>query len=150
MKGAGPRIKAKKVTEFIGPGGGGHQANFIAAMRSRRTLDLAAPVEGGAISSALCHLGNISYRLGENTANTATQQAVQAHEPTKDALARMMEHLAANGVNTAAAPTVVGPSLKLVAGKESFVEHEKYDAGYWANTLLRRECRKPFVVPENV
>ncbi|MGH7946594.1 MAG: Gfo/Idh/MocA family protein, partial [Opitutaceae bacterium] len=33
----------KKVRQFSGPGGDAHQANFIAAMRSRKTSDLAAP-----------------------------------------------------------------------------------------------------------
>ncbi|MGH7959210.1 MAG: Gfo/Idh/MocA family protein, partial [Opitutaceae bacterium] len=61
----------KKMKQFSSSGGEGHGANFIAAMRSRKTSDLTAPVEVGHVSSALCHLGNISYRLGKNTANEA-------------------------------------------------------------------------------
>jgi predicted dehydrogenase len=45
-------------------GDGNHFANFIAAMRSRKRSDLNADIEEGAISSALIHLANISYRLG--------------------------------------------------------------------------------------
>ncbi len=41
-----------------------HMANFIAAVRSRRREDLHADVETGVISADLCHLANISYRLG--------------------------------------------------------------------------------------
>lgn len=44
--------------------GGNHFANFVKAMRSRRTTDQNAPVETAHLSSALAHLGNISYRLG--------------------------------------------------------------------------------------
>jgi hypothetical protein len=33
-------------------------------VRSRKTEDLNAPIEEGAISTALVHLANISYRLG--------------------------------------------------------------------------------------
>jgi predicted dehydrogenase len=44
--------------------GGDHFGNFIAAVRSRKRADLNAEVEEGAISTALVHLANISYRLG--------------------------------------------------------------------------------------
>ncbi len=46
--------------------GADHYANFIAAVRSRRTGDLNAEIEEGHLSSALCHTGNISYQLGQN------------------------------------------------------------------------------------
>jgi predicted dehydrogenase len=45
-------------------GNGNHWANFIDAVRSRKLSDLHAPVQEGAISTALVHLANISYRLG--------------------------------------------------------------------------------------
>jgi predicted dehydrogenase len=50
-----------------GPSGaeaGNHWANFIQAVRSRKHSDLNAPIEEGAISTALMHLANISYRVG--------------------------------------------------------------------------------------
>jgi len=50
-----------------GPGrqeGGNNWANFIQAVRSRNAAELRAPLEEGAISCVLAHLGNISYRLG--------------------------------------------------------------------------------------
>jgi predicted dehydrogenase len=142
--------EGKKIKQYSGPGGGAHQANFIAAVRSRKQADLAAPIEGGHFSSALCHLGNISYRLGQNKANDAIRDAVAAHAPTKDSLARMLDHLTANDVNVAATPTVIGPTLALAPGSESFATREKFDAGFWANTMLKREYRPPFVVPEKV
>ena len=140
----------KKVKSFSGPGGGGHQANFIAAVRSRKQAELAAPIEGGHLSSALCHLGNISYRLGGNKTNDAIKEAIGADEPTQDSLARMLDHLRANEVEVTRTPSVIGPSLALAAGAEAFVTREKFDLGYWANTLLRREYRPPFVVPDKV
>ncbi len=45
---------------------GNHFANFIAAVRSRKETDLNCPIEEGAISCTLVHLGNISYRLGRS------------------------------------------------------------------------------------
>jgi hypothetical protein len=44
--------------------GGNNWENFIQALRSRKLSDRNAPIEEGAISCALMHLGNISYRLG--------------------------------------------------------------------------------------
>lgn len=41
-----------------------HVANFLDAVRSRRPDRLAAPIEEGHLSAALCHLANISYRTG--------------------------------------------------------------------------------------
>ncbi|MFN3322663.1 MAG: Gfo/Idh/MocA family protein [Bryobacteraceae bacterium] len=43
---------------------GPHIANFLKAMRSRRHQDLNADIEEGHISAALCHMANISYRVG--------------------------------------------------------------------------------------
>jgi predicted dehydrogenase len=45
---------------------GDNWGNFIDAVRSRKTSDLNAPIEEGAISTMLVHLANISYRLGRS------------------------------------------------------------------------------------
>jgi predicted dehydrogenase len=44
--------------------GGNNWANFIDVVRSRKMSELNAPIEEGAISCDLMHLGNVSYRLG--------------------------------------------------------------------------------------
>jgi len=44
--------------------GGDHYANFIKAVKSRKTSDQHGPVESAHLSSALAHLGNVSFRLG--------------------------------------------------------------------------------------
>jgi hypothetical protein len=41
-----------------------HYANWVQATKSRKTEDQNGPVETAHLSSALAHLGNISYRLG--------------------------------------------------------------------------------------
>jgi predicted dehydrogenase len=46
--------------------GQAHVENFIEAVCSRKSEDLRAPLEGGHLSTALCHLGNISYRVGRS------------------------------------------------------------------------------------
>ena len=47
-----------------GSGGGDHFANFISAVQSRKPETLKAEILDGHLSSALCHLANVSYRLG--------------------------------------------------------------------------------------
>src|SRR5688572_4589735 len=140
----------KKIMTFAGAGGGGHQENFIAAVKSRKASDLNAGLENLHFSSALCHLANISYRLGAEKSNDAVREAVASHELTREAFGRMLEHLKANEVDVASASTVVGPLIKLALGSERFQSNEVYDTGYWANTMLSRLYRKPFVVPETV
>ena len=56
----------KQIKKFSGAGEdeGGHFGNFIKAVRSRKKEDLKADILEGHLSSALCHTGNISYRLG--------------------------------------------------------------------------------------
>ena len=44
--------------------GGNHYANFLKAVESRNPSDQNGPVETAHLSSALAHLGNISFRLG--------------------------------------------------------------------------------------
>ncbi len=44
--------------------GGDHYRNFVSAVRSRDKSILNGPVETAHLSSALAHLGNISFRLG--------------------------------------------------------------------------------------
>lgn len=43
-----------------------HFQNFIDGMRSRQAASLKAPLDEGHLSTTLCHLGNISYRLGRS------------------------------------------------------------------------------------
>jgi predicted dehydrogenase len=47
------------------PGGGGHFANFIQALRSGNDADLTCDILEGHRSTVLPHLGNIAYRVGE-------------------------------------------------------------------------------------
>src|SRR5581483_5928816 len=55
-------MKGELIQKF--KGGEDHFGNFVKAVRSRRKEDLNADILEGHLSSALCHLGNISYRLG--------------------------------------------------------------------------------------
>jgi predicted dehydrogenase len=58
----GPTITADEK----GDSGQTHFQNFIDCVRSRKAGNLNAPIEEGHLSTALCHLGNISWRLGRS------------------------------------------------------------------------------------
>jgi hypothetical protein len=128
-------------------GSSDHFANFIAAVRSRRVEDLAADIEEGHTSSALCHMGNIAYRLGEPAAKAAAGQRVREIEcagAAADALARFTAHLEANGVDLDRTPARLHSWLSFDGAAERFVGNDA------ANALLRRPYRDSFVVPERV
>ncbi len=68
-----------------GSGGGDHFANFLEAVRTRDPKVLHADIEEGHQSSALCHLGNIAYRLGRKLQiNPSTESFV--NDPEADAM----------------------------------------------------------------
>jgi predicted dehydrogenase len=58
-----------------GSGGGDHFRNFLDAVKSRDAKGLNADIEQGHLSSAFCHLGNISYRLGRKLAINPTSES---------------------------------------------------------------------------
>src|SRR6185369_9695482 len=58
-------LKGEKIAHF--DGSADHFGNFLKAVRSHKASDLTAPAQEGHLSAALCHLGNISYRLGSET-----------------------------------------------------------------------------------
>jgi predicted dehydrogenase len=137
----------KKIRQFKGDGGGGHQANFIQAMRTRKVSDLHADVLEGHFSAALCHIANISHRLGRKSSPEQVKEAVGGNQEALETFERFEKHLAANEVDVRKAPLVLGPWLKMDSGTEKFVGDFPVSR---ANELLKRNYREPFVVPDKV
>ncbi len=121
-----------------------HMQNFIDVVRSRKTAQLYGPIEEGHVSSALCHLGNISHVLGSTVAPGVLREKIKGHAGLAEATGRMIEHLAANGVDAAKSPLTRGVPLTLAPGKESF----QGEFAKEATPLLTRNYRAPFVVPD--
>ncbi len=139
--------EGNRIKQFKAGGAETHMANFIDAVRSRRAADLKADVLKGHISSALCHLGNISYRIGTESSPEAILEAVRGESEAVETFERIQEHLGANGVDSRRTPPVLGPWLKLDPACERFVGGEGFEQ---ANDLLSRKYREPFIVPEQV
>jgi hypothetical protein len=121
-----------------------HFANFIDAVRSRNHKDLNADIEEGHLSSALCHTGNISYRLGKQTSPEAIAKFAKGERGGTDAVDRMAEHLAQNEISIAKELLALGPALKMNPKTERFLSNDD------ANAMLTRDYRKPYVVPAQV
>lgn len=61
-----------------------HMKNFLDACRSRNHKELTAEIEIGAMSATLCHLANISYRVGRKLAwDDASKRFVNDGEANK-------------------------------------------------------------------
>jgi predicted dehydrogenase len=126
-----------------GPGDG-HFGNFLAAVRSRRVEDLNADILQGHYSAALCHLANVSYRLGQDVLFGTSTRSFGDDKEVSETLARMEEHLKENRVALDGLNYRLGRKLTFDAATESFVN----DAD--ANRLLTRPYRSPFVVPDRM
>jgi hypothetical protein len=119
-----------------------HMANFIDVVHSRKAADLYAPVLEGHISSALCHLGNLSHRVGRAAAPGQIREQIQGDPVLEEAFGRMAEHLAANRVDLEKTPATLGLPLSVDAASEGLIGSPE------ATRLLSREYREPYRVPD--
>ncbi len=138
----------KPVEKLTGQGDD-HFANFLKAVRSRKVEDLNAPIIEGHTSTALTHLGNISYRLGQPAPDDEIKKRLEGLKAGDDltaAFESIQKHLAENHVDEAKrhlkfGPLTLGPWLAIDPAAETFVGNAA------ANAMLTRPYRKPFVVP---
>jgi predicted dehydrogenase len=119
-------------------------ANFIDVIRSRKTEELYGRIEEGHLSSALCHVGNLSHQLGHAASPGKIADTVKAGAPLAEAYGRMAEHLAANGVDVKKTRLTLGQPLAIDQQAERFTG----SGSSGANKLLTRKYRAPFVVPQ--
>jgi predicted dehydrogenase len=123
----------------------GHFENFITAVRSRKIEDLNANVEVAHFSSALCHLGNIAYRVGKECPYQQAKEELASNTSAAELFESMTHNLAkGNDIDVSKLEVRVSPTLAFDAQAEKFNDH----AG--ANELLTRKYREPFVVPEKL
>ncbi|MFV1965096.1 MAG: gfo/Idh/MocA family oxidoreductase, partial [Pirellulaceae bacterium] len=123
-------------------GGGDHYHNFLKAVESRKTSDLNADILEGHLSSALCHTGAISHRIGHKEAAREIAEQIRSNSKLSDSFERMAKHLDANEVDIERSTITLGPWLEMDPKAERFTNSDA------ANELLTRDYRKPFVVPD--
>lgn len=134
----------QEIKKFSGGGDHHHYANFLDAVRSRDHKALNADIEEGHLSSALCHLGNISLRLGKPVEGADVPAALKEFQGNEDMVAtfeRTAQHLRKNDLDVDKLKFSLGPQLKLDAKNEAFVSSTQ------ANAMLTREYREPYTLP---
>ena len=132
----------KVVKEFKGHDR--HMQNFVDVARSRKLSDLYGPIEEGHVSSALCHLGNLSHQLGRTSAPGELQEKTKGNAPLAEAYGRMVEHLGANHVDLGKTPAILGAALTVDPQAERFTGADAAAA----NAMLKRDYRAGYVVPQ--
>ena len=140
-------VKIKTPSDVKGPGddrgpGGNIFRNFIACVRSRKPEDLDAHILEGHYSSALGHLANISYQLGNDVPFNKKTNALGDDKETPRMLEWMQDILKDTSIKLDETTYRLGRKLSFDADKEKFIDDAEADA------LLTRPYRKPFVVPE--
>jgi hypothetical protein len=113
-------------------------------VRSRKAEDLNAEILEGHYSAALCHLANVSYRLGTEVPFSKQAKAFGDDKEAYETFARMEDHLKENGVALDGLNYQLGRKLAFDASTEKFAGDSE------ANQLLTRPYREPFVVPDRM
>jgi len=135
-------VKVEGEPAHVTPGGA--FGSFIAAVRSRAPEDRNCDAEVAHYSSALCHLANISFRLGEPAQFDKQAQSIGDNKVVVEAFQTVKENLKAVNVDLAETTYTLGRTLEMNPKTEKFIGDEE------ANRLLTREYRQPFEVPKQV
>ncbi len=133
----------KEIASYSGNAGAAHLTNFIESIRSGKSEDLNADISGGHLSATLCHLANISHRLGETNGPATTEKVIETFSHHPDALRTaeaVLAQIERNGGDLS--QLVLGPTLNFDPKTESF--HGPH--GEAANAFLRYEMREEFAV----
>jgi predicted dehydrogenase len=117
-----------------------HFANFVKAIKSRNHRDLHLDIEDGHLSSALAHLGNVSWALGEIVPPGTRPRLAADDQRVAASLDTFAAHLRDNEVDFAKTPLKLGRELEIDPKTEKSTDPE-------ANRLFAREYRKGYELP---
>jgi hypothetical protein len=117
-----------------------HFANFVTGVRSRNPADLNLDIEQGHISSALAHIGNVSWTLGEAVPLGTRPTLAADGKHVLETFASFDAHLSENDVDFAQTPLKLGRELTIDPQTERSSDQA-------ANALFSREYRKGFELP---
>lgn len=133
----------KLIREFRGNSGNRiHQQNFIDCVRSRNASELNTDLEMGNASTGWCNLANIAFQAGSKYSPPTAAELAKELPLWGELHDEMKAHLAAHSVDLS--ELSLSPILEYNVAKGAFTGAgaEK------ANSLLKREYRAPYVVPE--
>jgi hypothetical protein len=115
--------------------------SFVDSCHSGK-IEYSHGAESSHLSSALAHIGNISWKLGEPASPDSLRKAVK-NADMSDALNRMLAHLEANQIDPTKQLLTLGKPLTVDPETETFTG----DFAGQANPLLKGSYRKGFDLP---
>ncbi|MHC4181174.1 MAG: hypothetical protein ACYSWU_27060, partial [Planctomycetota bacterium] len=92
------------------------------------------------ISTAVCHTGNISYRVGQRALESRQRDQVDDIPIWNEMYERFITHIEGHQIDPPKA--TLGPWLEVDRENECFKDHED------ANKLARGFYREPYAVPD--
>ncbi|MFM8892339.1 MAG: gfo/Idh/MocA family oxidoreductase, partial [Planctomycetia bacterium] len=117
-----------------------HFANFVKAVKSRNHRELHLDIEDAHLSSALAHLGNVSWALGQ-AVPAGTRPALAANDPrVAETWESFESYLGEQGIDYSATRLTLGRELAIDPQTERSTDDE-------ANRLFTREYRRGFELP---
>ena len=122
---------------------GGAFGSFIDCVRNHAPKAVNAPILDGHYAAALCHLGNISYRLGKQVPFSQEPEGM-SNPQIAESFEMIKRNLKGVGVNLDKTSYRMGRTLNIDPKTERFIGDPE------ADKLLTREYRAPYVVPEKV
>ena len=122
---------------------GGAFGSFIACVRNHTPKAVNAPILNGHYAAALCHLANISYRLGKQVPFSQEPEGM-SNPQIAESFEMIKRNLKGVGVNLDKTTYRMGRTLNIDPKTERFIGDPE------ADKLLTQEYRAPYVVPETV
>ncbi len=122
---------------------GGPFGSFITCVRNRTPEKVNAPITNGHYSASLCHLANISYRLGHEVPFSQEPEGL-SNPQVAESFAMLKENLKGVGVDLSKSVYRMGRTLKIDPVTEKFIGDAE------ADMLLTQTYRAPYIVPERV
>ena len=126
-----------------------HYQNFVDAIRADDASLLNGDIQEGHLSSALCHMGLDSHKLGEEATPDAitgalADAALTGADLCSEAWGRFQGHMEAHGIDLASTRATLGRTLRLDPATEEYLGDAE------ANAMRRGTYAEGFVVPEEV
>ena len=132
-------VKAEPV--HVTPGGA--FGSFVDCVRNHTPKAVNAPILDGHYAAALCHLANISYRLGKQVPFSQEPEGM-SNPQIAESFEMIKRNLKGVGVDLDKTTYCMGRTLTIDPKTERFIDD------YEADKLLTQEYRAPYVVPETV
>jgi len=138
------RETKKTIYQYKGTGGAGHDRNFIKAIQQGSNESLNCEIEVGHMSTVMCHMANVAWRVGSEATVDEVRQSMKDHEDAVNTLEDIVDQLGRCEVDIQKKPFILGPRLTYDCQAERFTG----DNAAKANELVRTPCRESFIVPE--